>query len=197
MKQNTNRKSNWISVILTVVVFVALIKYLYDNKEILDSLKTLTVFDILVLVFLYFVYIMVLSYLNKIIIKKLDPAIRTREIIFLQFINNLLNKILPKGGVAFRATYLKQHYQLSYSYFLASFTGLVVVNLASQALISLFAILVVYFETGSFNLIIFSGFSGDPGRLTSHHDFQAHNFFGQQLVFTKRKETGGWMEDHR
>lgn len=157
-KLSTNNKSNLISVILTLGVIFALVKYLLDNKQMFDSLQHLTYSNILVLVLLYFLFILALSYLNKIIISKLDPNISTAEIIFLQFVNNFLNKILPKGGVAFRAMYLKKHYQLSYSYFLASFTGLVVVNLASQALISLGSIYLIYLKTGLVNLIIVFGF---------------------------------------
>ena len=160
MEQNTARKNNPVSIVLTVIVFIALGKYLFENREIFDSLKKLNVPNLLILVLIYLIFILVLSYLNKIILHKLDPNIRTSEITLLQFVNNFLNKLLPKGGVAFRALYLKKHYSLPYSYFLASFTGLVVVNLASQALISLFAITLVYLRTGLYNFVIILGFLG-------------------------------------
>lgn len=156
--KRNNRKSNLISIVLTLVIFIALGKYLYDNREIFNSLQKLNMIDISILIILYFFFILALSYLNKVIIHKLDPRISTAEIVSLQFINNFLNKILPKGGVAFRAMYLKRHYQLSFSYFLATFTGLVVVNLVSQALISLGAMLVIYLKTGTYNLVIIFGF---------------------------------------
>jgi uncharacterized protein (TIRG00374 family) len=158
IKSSTKNKSNLLSVILTLGVIFALVKYLLDNKEMFDSLHHLNYSHLLILVLLYFLFILVLSYLNKSIINKLDPNISTQEIVSLQFVNNFLNKILPKGGVAFRAMYLKNHYHLSYSYFLASFTGLVVVNLASQALVSLGSIYLIYLKTGLVNWIIVFGF---------------------------------------
>jgi uncharacterized protein (TIRG00374 family) len=157
--KRNNIKSNLISILLTVVIFIALGKYLYDNREIFNSLQKLNLTDILILIGLYFFFILTLSYLNKIIIHKLDPRISIAEIVSLQFINNFLNKILPKGGVAFRAMYLKRHYHLSFSYFLATFTGLVVVNLVSQALISLGAMLLIFLQTGTYNLLLVFGFN--------------------------------------
>ena len=157
--QGLNKKANLVSTILALVVFIALGKYLYDNIDIFESLQKLELSHIATLVLFYLVFILMLSYLNMAIIHKLEPKVGSVEIVALQFINTLLNKILPKGGVAFRAMYFKNRYQLSYSYFLATFTGLIVVGLPSQALISMFAMLAIYLKTGVYNLIVIAGFA--------------------------------------
>jgi len=157
--QGLNKKANLVSIILTLIVFIALGKYYYDNIDIFESLQRLKLSHIAILVLFYLGFILTLSYLNKAIIHKLEPKVNSVEIVALQFINTLLNKILPKGGVAFRAMYFKKRYQLSYSYFLATFTGLIVVTLPSQALISLFAMLAIYLKTGVYNLIVIVGFA--------------------------------------
>ena len=156
--QGISKQANIVSIILTLVVIIALGKYLYDNIRIFESLHELKLSHTTILVLIYLVFILALSYLNKAIIYKLEPRVGSLEIVALQLINNLLNKILPKGGVAFRAMYFKKQYQLSFSHFLATFTGLIVVMLPSQALISLFSMLIIYIKTGAFNLIVIAGF---------------------------------------
>jgi uncharacterized protein (TIRG00374 family) len=156
--QDPNKRNSILSGILTVVVLFILGKYLLDNPEIFASLQNLNFAYIGLLILINVSFILVLSFLNKMILQKLEPKIKSYEIVSLQFVNNLLNKILPKGGVAYRALYLKQRHQLSYSYFLATFTGIVVVSLSAQALISLGAFLLIYLETGLFNLVVFLGF---------------------------------------
>ncbi len=158
MQLSKKRKSNLISFILTAIVIFALIKYLYENQGIFESLSKINVSSLFLLGVLYLVYILTLSFLNQRIFRKLAPNISTKSIIFLQFVNNLVNKILPKGGVAFRATYLKKHYQLSYSFFLASFASLMIVTFASQSLVSLFAMLIIFLKTGLYNLFIILAF---------------------------------------
>lgn len=156
---NKNYKSPY-SIILTVFVLCALGIYIYRNQDLFAALGKISVLDFIILIGTYAAFILSLSYLNKLIFQKLDPRIKTREIIGLQFVNNLLNKVLPKGGVAFRAMYLKRNYQLSYAFFLASFAGLVLLSIAAQALVSLVAMLWVYIQTSLLDPLLLFGFGG-------------------------------------
>ena len=166
MQNNQSRTANGgenkslkpVSIILSLIVLLALGNYLNNNRHIFTSLKNINTSFFLILTLIYFAFVLTLGYLNKIMIQKLEPNIKTKEIIGLQFINNFLNKILPKGGVAFRAMYFKQQHNLSYSFFLASFSGLVIVNIASLALVSLGAIFFIFLQTGLYNTIIIFGF---------------------------------------
>lgn len=162
MKNQTTRRPLNLPypVILTLIALGGLLIYIIRNQDIFAAMLEISALDFLIMLMLYLVFILLLGYLSQLIIHQLNPRIKSWEIIGLQFVNNFLNKILPKGGVAFRAVYLKQRYHLSYAFFLANFVGLVLVSLASQSLVSLLAMLYIYTQTGFFSPILALGFGG-------------------------------------
>lgn len=159
--QNKNSKQNkTISAILSGVVLIALIFFLYSNKEAINSVTELHPKYILSVAVAHFAFIFVMGVLNTILVRRLDPEIPPNEIIFLQYINNLLNKIVPKGGPAFRAVYLKRRYNFPYSHFVTAFSGLVIIDIAAQSLIGLAGVYLIYLQTGLYFAPIIIGFAG-------------------------------------
>jgi len=144
--------------ITTIIIIIALGIYLLKNRDAFISLVNINPLYLFIIAVTHLLFILVMAFLNIILLQKLDPNIGASEIIHLQFVNNFLNKIILNGGIAFRAGHLKHRYNLSYSKFLASFAGLVVVNLAAQSLIGLSGMYFVYLRTGHYNLVVTLGF---------------------------------------
>lgn len=153
--KSRNLIARLISLIFSTILLIAFAMYIKNNSEIIISLKILNIEEISILISLYILIIFFISLLNHRIIKKFLPKISILEIVSLQFINNFLNKLLPKGGVAYRGVYFKQKHKLSYSNFIASFAGLVIISLGSQSFLGLLSAYIVFLQTGVFNYVIF------------------------------------------
>jgi uncharacterized protein (TIRG00374 family) len=152
-------KQKLFSAILTLLIIAALVNFLVQNRSAFSSLVELNPLYFLIIAASHILFIFVMAILNKIVLQRLDPKISTLEIIHLQFVNNLLNKIILKGGPAFRAVHLKQQYNLAYSKFLAAFAGVIVINLAAQSFIGLLGMVMVYLQTGLYNLVVLLSFA--------------------------------------
>ena len=154
-----DRKRKLFPVILTFIILAALVNYLVQNRSAFISLVDINPLYFLILAATHILLILVMGILNKLVLQRLDPRIGTLEIIYLQFVNNLFNKILLKGGPAFRAVHLKRRHNLSYSKFLAAFAGVIVVNLAAQSFLGLLGMYLIYLQTGLYNLVVILSFA--------------------------------------
>jgi uncharacterized protein (TIRG00374 family) len=136
--------------------------YLYDNQNIFSSLRNISWRHILEIILLDFGIFLVGSFLNYSMITRLDNRVGFLDCLLLQYINNLLNKILPTigGGAAFRALYLKKKYQFPYPRFASSLAGYYVVSFVTTSSIGLICMLIFYFQRGVFNWVIFLVFLG-------------------------------------
>jgi uncharacterized protein (TIRG00374 family) len=153
-----DRKHRLIPAILTIIIIAALINYLVQNRSAFSSLVDLNPLYFIIIAATHILFILVLAILNKIVLQRLDPKISTLEIIYLQFVNNILNKIILKGGPAFRAVHLKRRHNLSYSKFLAAFAGVIVINLAAQSFLGLLGMYLIYLQTGLYNTVVILSF---------------------------------------
>jgi len=159
MLKNNRSKKSW-KTILTVIVLFSLGYYLYKNREVFGELKNLTVEDILIVSGLHILMIATYSLLSKKMMDKIDPKVSYGDNFLLQYANNFLNKIIPKGGTVFRGFYLKRVYKFPYSKFLSTVGGLYVITFISYSLLGLISLLFVYLETGLYNVVIMAAFLG-------------------------------------
>jgi uncharacterized membrane protein YbhN (UPF0104 family) len=158
-----NKKiQKYISYFLGLLVIFLLGWYLYDNQNIFGSLRNISWKHILEIISLDFAIFLVGSFLNYSMITRLDSRVGFLDCLMLQYINNLLNKILPTigGGAAFRALYLKKKYQFPYPRFASSLAGYYVVSFVTTSSIGIICMFIFYMQRGVFNWVIFLVFMG-------------------------------------
>jgi len=151
-----------LSYLIQVVIVGLLVLYFYQNRDVFESLKNIRWQQIVWIVLLDIAAYLINSILNYSMIRQLDPRVTFLDCFMLQYVNNLLNKILPTigGGAAFRAIYLKKKYQFPYSQFASTVAGLYVISFSATSLIGIFCLLVIYAWFQVFNWIIFLAFAG-------------------------------------
>ena len=151
-----------VSIFLQAVILGLLIWYFLQNRDVFAALKNVTWQAVLFIILLEFASFVVNSYLNYSMIRRFDRRVSFLDCFLLQYVNNLLNKILPTvgGGAAFRAVYLKQKYQFPYTRFTSTVAGLYTISFFSTALIAITCLLIIYARYQVFNWVIFLAFSG-------------------------------------
>lgn len=157
-KNNNSISKNFLSKFFTVLVFILLAWYLYENRSVFSALQNFRWYDILWLMFLQVVIILVYSFLNHTIITRINSDISFLDNFLLQIANNLINKILPKGGTVFRATYLKKRYSFPYPQFISTVAGLYVISFATQALVGLICFAIIYLEKGLYDYFLIAAY---------------------------------------
>jgi uncharacterized membrane protein YbhN (UPF0104 family) len=152
--------SNYLLNIFSVLVVILLAMYLYNGRDALVSLRNIKWQQILWIILLDTVSFLIGGLLNRSLINRFDPKVSFLDCLFLQYVNNFLNKILPTigGGAVFRAVYLKRKYQFPYSQFVSTVGGLYVISFLSVAVIGIACLLAIYVQYQQFNLIIFLSF---------------------------------------
>jgi len=128
--------------------------YLYKNQDVFQSLKNIRWQQIVWIALLDLAAFFVNTVMNYAMLKRLEPRISFRDCYALQYVNSMLNKILPTigAGAAYRAVYLKQRYQFSYSHFVSALAGLYVVNFVATPLLAFLCMGIIYARSGIFNL---------------------------------------------
>jgi uncharacterized protein (TIRG00374 family) len=148
--------------ILQAIIIGLLVLYFFQNRDVLSSLKNISLQQIVWIVLLDTTSFLIGSTINYSMYHRLEKRVSFLDCFMLQYVNNLFNKILPTigGGAAFRAIYLKKKYQFSYSEFVSSLAGLYVISFGSYSLIGIVCLIIVYFQYNIFNWIIFLAFVG-------------------------------------
>lgn len=161
-KKSTGNFRKYILNIFGIFVIALLILYLYNNRDVLGSLKNIRWQHITWIVLLDTTSFLIGGLLNKSLITRFDPKVSLIDCFFLQYVNNFLNKILPTigGGAAFRAIYLKRKYQFPYSQFISTIGGLYVISFLSVSIVGIVCLLAIYVRYNQFNLVILMGFIG-------------------------------------
>jgi uncharacterized protein (TIRG00374 family) len=146
---------------LQVVIIGLLGWYLYQNREVLASLKNIRWQQIMWIVLLDTAGFLINSLINFFMLQRLDPRIGYLDCVMLQYVNNMFNRILPTigGGAAFRAYYLKKVYRISYTQFASTVAGLYVITFSTTALVGILCLLKIYLQFQVFNWIIFLVFA--------------------------------------
>lgn len=148
--------------ILQLIVIGYLGWYLYQNRDLFVLIKNIQWQHILLVVLLDTASFLTSSFINYSMLTRLDPRVTFIDSLMLQYVNSLLNKILPTigGGAAFRAIYLKKKYQFPYTQFASTVTGLYVISFSTTSLIGIFCLLWIYLQLRVFNWVIFLAFVG-------------------------------------
>lgn len=100
------------------------------------------------------------AFINKTVINVLEKKLTYSDSVFLQYSNNLLNKVVTKGGAIFRGYYLKKIYKLPYSTYASTIAGVYIVTFLSHSVLGLITLLVIYRQSGIYNALILILFSG-------------------------------------
>jgi uncharacterized membrane protein YbhN (UPF0104 family) len=110
--------------------------------------------DVLVLLILQNIFIFLIASLNHRILSKLHTRVSYLDNLFLQYVNNLLNKLITKWGATYRAIFLKSNFSLPYSKFLSVISGYYVINVVTQAVFGLICFQLIYVQTGFYNPVL-------------------------------------------
>lgn len=155
MKKKTRKI---ISTLLSIITIAFLVYYFWKHPEVMSSVKEISIWKLILLSIIRTVIIFIYGIINHIIIKKIKPGIPFMENLALQFTNQLLNKIIPKGGAAFRGVYLKEVYEFPYSKFISTISGFYVIVFSSYAITAFITFLMIYLSTGKYNLYFIFAF---------------------------------------
>jgi uncharacterized protein (TIRG00374 family) len=141
---------------LQALVLGLLAWYVYQNRAGLSALRHVSWQQIAWIILLDSASFFVGAWINYSMIRRLDAQVGFLDCLMLQYVNNLLNKILPTigGGAAFRAYYLKKKYNFPYTQFASTIAGLYVISFSMTALIGLGCLLAIYLHWGIFNVVI-------------------------------------------
>ena len=161
MDQDPPRSSNrkrltLITYLLGVIVLGLLGWYLYRNREVFESLRNITFWQVAFILLTETVSILLGSLMNYSLIRRFGYHVSYRDSVLLQYINNFLNKVLPTigGGAAFRGVYLKKKYAFPYSQFVSTLSGFYVISFVAIASIGLFCMLIFYLQYRAVNWVI-------------------------------------------
>lgn len=158
MKDTNPTKSiqdyKFLSWIISIVFFAALARYIFINQGDIAQIKNIRIDYVIYIAILHNLQIILIGYLNQKILLKVNFNFDLKESIFLQYVNNLLNKVTPKGGGAFRAVYLKNKYDFAYTNFISTIAGYYVITIASQSIVGLACLSIIYFQSNNFDIFL-------------------------------------------
>lgn len=148
--------------VLGMIVIALLTWYIYENQNILPSIKNISWQQICYIVALDIASFLINGLMDQSMINQLNPKITFLDCYLLGYANNFLNKILPTigGGAAFRAIYLKKKYQFPYSQFVSTVGGLYVISFFFTSLIAMLYLFFIFSRFKVFNWVISLTFFG-------------------------------------
>lgn len=146
--------------IFGIAVVILLAVYLYRNREIFSSFRSIAAWQIIVILLTETVGITLGSLMNYSLIRRFGYRVTFGDSLMLQYINNFLNKILPTigGGAAFRGVFLKKKYDFPYSQFVSTLSGFYVISFVAISLIGLMCMLYFYTQYRAVNWVIIIAF---------------------------------------
>ncbi len=125
-----------------------LVWYVYKKLNILALFSNFNWLDVVALVAWNSLFILTYAFQNYLMIRRISPSVLFSDVLFMQSINNLLNKVSPRGGAIYRAAYLRKRYSFPYSKFLSTITGLYVISFSVQAVMGLLCLVIIHQRTG-------------------------------------------------
>ena len=154
------RKTRVVTTLLGLIAIVLLGVYLYQNREIFSSLRSITIGQVILIIAIETINFLLGSYLNYSMVRRFGYQVSYSDSVVLQYINSFLNKILPTigGGAAFRAVFLKKKYNFPYSQFASTLGGFYLISFIAIALIGLACMVWVYVTYRATNWWIISAF---------------------------------------
>lgn len=160
IEKQPRSKVRLITTLLGLLALVLLGLYLYQNRDVFSSLRSITAAQVALIIAIETVNFLLGSALNYSMVRRFGYRVSFLDSVVLQYINSFLNKILPTigGGAAFRAVFLKKKYRFPYSQFAATLGGFYLISFIATALIGLACMAWIYASYGVTNWIIIAAF---------------------------------------
>ena len=153
------QKKRIIGIVLSVIILGLFAYYVKLNLSDFKSIRIVN-FDYIIYLFLACSFsFLFLGWINKYHLIPFNITLSFKEWFGLAAITSFYNVITPfRGGLAARATYLKRKRGLNYSHFLSSLAALGVMMFVAPCVLGIITLLLLRYEYGQFNLILFSIF---------------------------------------
>ena len=135
-----------IKYILSVITLIASGVFIYYHRDKIHLLLTISIQDIIILLFLGFVSFLPIAFQFNSLMKMFGVTLTFTEWFGLTTANTMYNYYMPaRGGLIIRALYLKKKYNFSYAKYLSLTSGAYILNMIVASLSSLFWSLTYYF----------------------------------------------------
>lgn len=147
--------------ILTLIVVVLFLGYLYQNADRYQKLLNLSPDLLLVMIGLSFLMIGTNGLTNCYLYRELGSPLTLNEGFGLAAINTLANQLPFSGGLIAKGVYLKQRYVLAYTRFLGATLALYICFVAANGLVGIIMLTYLYLVYGvPYSLLLLLGFLG-------------------------------------
>lgn len=150
-----------LAIIFTVGVIIVSGYYLFLNYQDFEILLNLKSWQILVLGSFNVALLTINGLFSWYLYKQFDINLGKMECIAMAVATSFGNTFLPfRAGIGGIAVYMKKRHQLSYSHFASTVAGAYVINFFVIGLLGLFAMVAIYFKSGSFSILVALAFAG-------------------------------------
>ena len=140
--------------ILTITIALA-IYFIITNINSFKQLQITNPINILLQITISLATILILALINKTLLKSLKVNLSLKESTNISILNSFYNLITPfRGGIAARAIYLKNKYNLKYTNFLGLVATSTLLVILISSILGIIATLLIYKQENIFNPII-------------------------------------------
>lgn len=148
-------------IIFTLGVIIASGYYLYHNYQDFEILLDLKYWEVIILASINLALFAINGLFSWYLYKQFDINLGKRESIAMAIATSFGNTFLPfRAGIGGTAVYMKKRHQMSYSHFASTVAGAYVINFFVIGLLGLLTMLVIYFKSGSFSIVVALAFLG-------------------------------------
>jgi uncharacterized protein (TIRG00374 family) len=138
--------SRYLSTVLTLVILLLFVLYIYRNPEIVNSLREISPINTVIIAFIFLLVFLLEGLFIKVALNVFDKKISTKESFYLATLSRIGNYLLPmRAGAVFRATYLKKKYDFPYSRFLSTLYGYYIILFLLYSVLGVGVLLYKYF----------------------------------------------------
>lgn len=143
---------------ISILIFIFLVIYLINNRYVFNIIKNINLVDFLLVSITTIILINIDALINFYLLRRINNKIKFSDCLFLQFANNLLNRITSHTGLIFRGFFLKNIYNIDLSYFFSMIAGIYIISFGTNSFVGLISSYVIYKEYGIYNFAIISLF---------------------------------------
>jgi uncharacterized membrane protein YbhN (UPF0104 family) len=152
-----NKKKIGNIIALTFLGF--LVVYVWFNKDIFDSLSSIAIVALVLIIALKIITLIVNGLFTKITLEGFGKNIGHKESAYISLISTIGNYFGPfLGGVGLRAAYLKKKHNFALTHFAGTLYGYYLMSFFVSSVIGLIGILFLYIFYDNFSLLLVFGF---------------------------------------
>ena len=149
------------ALLITLAVIAAFVFYFIKNIEEFKVLLSVGKLEIFLIFMLQGVGLIFSAIFYRDLFQPLNENVKFKDGLLSAAITSVGNYFLPlQGGIGLRAVYFKKYFDISYTKFLSTLSGIFVITFSTSALMSLISLLIIYNKTGEFSLLLFLFFLG-------------------------------------